>query len=129
MNRHEQVIHVDMNWNDEQTIEEQNTRNEVAREKAETIATLLHDPSKGVHTEAYMTMTGWAVLVAHNVITIGQADLKRECVERGYEWHRNCVTAGPSIEKWLKNHGMGAGEAQRLVMEARQKNPDVIVHR
>ena len=128
MNRYEQVIHMDMNWNDEQTTEEMDARNAEARLKAETVATLIRDPSKGVHTEAYETLTGWAVLVTHNVMTISESELKRRATDTGYMWHRNAINHNDAREVLLAD-GMSCDDVDRLVANADRKNPDVIVDR
>ncbi len=128
MNRYEQVIHMDMNWNDEQTTEEMDARNDEARLTAELVANMIRNPSKGVHTEAYETLTGWAVLVTHNVMTVSESELKRRAVQTGYIWRRNAINHNDAREVLLAD-GMSCDDVDRLVANAERKNPDVIVDR
>lgn len=126
MYKHEQVINIDMNWNDEMSSEEMDARNAVAEAKAIEIVGIIRDPSKGVHAYHYETMCGWAVLVSHNVMTIGEADLKRASFDAGLVWHRGAVSR-VSARALLLENGMSCDDSDRLIQKADLSPDDVIV--
>lgn len=124
--KHEQIINIDQNWNDELTTEEMDARNKVAENKAMEIVGIIRDPSKGIHAYHYETMCGWAVLVSTEVMTMGEGDLKRAAIAAGYNFHRNAVNHNVARELLLES-GMSCDDADRLIENADKKSPDVIV--
>ncbi len=128
MYTHEQVINIDLNWNDEMSPEEMDARNAEAESKAMQIVGIIRDPSKGIHAYHYETMCGWAVLVSHNVMTMGEADLKRASFDAGLTWHRGAVSR-VAARALMIDHGVCSREVARLIAAADSKPDDVIVSR
>lgn len=124
--KHEQIINIDQNWNDEMTTEEMDARNKEAENKAMQIVGIVRDPSKGIHAYHYETMCGWAVLVSTEVMSMGEGDLKRAVVATGYMFQRNAVNHNTAREV-LQQSGMSCDEVDRLIVNADKKSPDVIV--
>lgn len=122
MYNHEQVINIDMNWNDEMSSKEMDARNAEAEIKAIEIVNIIRDPSKGIHAYHYETMCGWAVLVSHNVMTMGEGDLKRASFDAGLTWHRGRVSR-VAARAMLLDHGKSCDEVDRLIANA-DKSPD-----
>lgn len=128
MYTHEQIINIDLNWNDEMSPEEMDARNAEAERKAMEIVGIIRDPSKGIHAYHYETVCGWAVLVSHNVMTTGEGDLKRAAFDAGLIWHRGAVSR-VAARALLLDSGMSCDDSDRLIENADKAPDDVIVPR
>jgi len=124
--KHEQIINIDQNWNDETTSDEMDARNKEAEIKAMTIVGIVRDPAKGIHAYHYETCCGWAVIISTEVMTFGEGELKRAAVAAGYIWHRNAVNHNSARDVLLES-GMSCEDVDRLIANADNKSEDVIV--
>jgi len=128
MYTHEQIINIDLNWTDEMSVEEREARNAEAEATAMTIVGVIRDPSKGIHAYHYETVCGWAVLVSHNVMTMGEGELKRAAFDAGLVWHRGAVSRD-FARGLLLSTGTSCDEVDRLIENADKAPDDVIVPR
>ena len=120
--RHEQMIHMDMNYCDEQTEAEREMRNRNAQDNANVIAQQINHPKHGVHAKAIETVCGWAVEVVTNGLSCGSATLKGHCVDAGMPWHHNEVSEQRARE-YLQADGWSCDDTEAVIARCSGQQP------